>query len=187
MFTTKPINVDYEAIAAICGLPVNKDYLDKAPEEDEGRPDYEHGIILVRRADEELLVSVASSSGDDVVLEDYEAKDLADAILKASADCKKMKKARIKWCLAKFKNIKDPEVVPQGKEVGRTYEFGDYFISLTIQNTDKGRARLCCIMKDCDIDTLVMKHSTDLTLSEEVAAAELKAYLIDKENRKEVK
>lgn len=187
MFTTKPINIDYEAIAAICGLPVNKDYLDKAPEEDEDRPDYEQGIILVRRADEELLVRVASSGGDDAVLEDYEAKDLADAILKASADCKKMKKARIKWCLAKFKNMKDPEVVPQGKEVGRTYEFGDYFISLTIQNTDKGRARLCCIMKDRDIDTLVMKHSTDLTLSEEVAAAELKAYLIDKENRKETK
>ena len=187
MFTTKPITIDYEAIAAICGLPVNKNYLDKAPEKDEDRPEYEQGIILVRRADEELIVRIASCGGNDVALENYEAKDLADAILKDSADCKKMEKARIKWCLAKFKNIKDPEVVPEGKEVGRTYEFGDYFISLTIQNTDKGRARLCCIMKDRDIDTLVMKHSTDLTLSEEVAAAELKAYLIDKENRKEGK
>ena len=183
----KPITVDYEAIAAICGLPVNKTYLDKAPEEDEVHPDYEQGIILVRRTDEELLVRVASRGGDDAALEDYEAKDLADAIIKASADCKKMMKARVKWCVAKFKNMKDPEVIPKGTEVGRTYEFGDYFISLTVQNTDKGRARLCCIMKDRDIDTLVMKHSTDLTLSEEVAAAELKAYLIDKENRKEEK
>lgn len=187
MMNIKPVTVDYEAIAAICGLPVNQTYLDKAPEKDDGLPDYEQGIILVRRANEELLVRIASCGGDDVALEDYEAKDLADAILKASADCKKMKKACIKWCLAKFKNMKDPEVIPEGTEVGRTYEFGDYFISLTVQDTDKGRARLCCIMKDRDIDTLVMKHSTDLTLSEEVAAAELKAYLIDKENRKESK
>lgn len=182
MFNTKPINIDYEAIAAICGLPVNKTYLDKTPEKDEDLHDYEQGIILVRRSDEELLIRVVSSGGDDALLEDYEAKELADALLVASADCKKMMKARIQWCCAKFKNIKDPEVHLKGDEIGRTYKFDDYFVSLTIQNTDKGRARLCYIVKGESIETLAMKHSTDLTLSEEAAAAELKAYLIDQKN-----
>ena len=169
----KSVTLDNETIAAICGLPVEKTYLDYADSDTDNDQRY-----VIR--DGSLVRVLVADSGCINSLFHNEAKVLAEVIRTASEDAEKFFMAQQEFAKAQFANL---NCELEGTLQSSTFNFRNpenrivYSVKLKISD-----GRRVCSIRSIDMEgnekLLHSSTSTDMTISEKAAGIELKAYLL---------
>lgn len=180
------VHIDLDAVAAFAGIPKEHEYYYETPAEDDQLDEIDQGIQWVRRSCDGLLIRVSDSHGDCSCLTSGEGEVLAKRILEAVEDCKTFRKKMLEWVRLERAKKDSPAVTLEGQEIGRTYQFGAYLVSMSIVREDfKTPYRFTTITNtEKTTEPAFPSRSSDLTISLDTARSELKVFLSKKESEK---
>lgn len=177
-------HIDLDAVAAFAGIPKEHEYYYETPAEDDQLDEIDQGIQWVRRSCDGLLIRVSDAHGDCACLTSGEGEVLAKRILEAVSDCGTFRKKMLEWVRLERTKKDSPAVTLEGQEIGRTYQFGVYLVSMSIVREDfKTPYRFTTITNtEKTTEPAFPSRSSDLTISLDTARSELKVFLSKKES-----